>query len=78
MEVTEGGMGTALIETVKAMKPGTDLVVMMYFDRDGGRTELLAFPDQTREQLFESIMQQVRRGVIMRSSGCFSKFRRLV
>ena len=65
MGLTEGSAGTALlIEAVKTMKPGSDLTIMSYFDRDGGRSSKGAVPDQAREQFFSLIMEQLRGGII--------------
>src|SRR5262249_36735664 len=61
----ELGLGLpTTIEAVGAMKPGSDITVMLYFDRDGGRSRSLSYSDKSREQLYASIMQQIRRGVI--------------
>jgi hypothetical protein len=65
MGLTEGSAGTAsLIEAVKAMKPGSDLTIMLYFDREGGRSYIFAVPDEAREQFFPLITEQLRGGAI--------------
>jgi hypothetical protein len=65
MGLTAGAAGTGLmIEAVKAMKPGSDLTIMLYFDRDGGRSYSFAVTDPAREQLYALIMEQLRGGVI--------------
>jgi hypothetical protein len=61
----EDGTAVAMVVgAVKAMKPGSDLTMMLYFDRDGGYSYSLAVTDWAREQLYPSIMQGMKRGVI--------------
>src|SRR5215831_5291642 len=61
----ELGLGLpTTIEAVGAMKPGSDLTVVLYFDRDGSRSRSLFYTDKSREQFYASIMQQMKRGVI--------------
>lgn len=63
--MAEGSAGMGMqIEAVKAMKPGSDFTVMLYVDRDGGRSDAYIIADQSREQFYASIMEQLRRGVI--------------
>jgi hypothetical protein len=65
MGLTPGAAGTGLmIEAVKAIKPGSDLTIMLYFDRDGGRSYNQAVSDPVREQFYASVMEQLRGGVI--------------
>jgi len=61
----ELGLGLpTTIEAVGAMKPGSDLTVVLYFDRDGSPSRSLFYTDKSREQFYASIMQQMKRGVI--------------
>ena len=50
---------------------GSDFTVMFHADRDGGRSHSYAGTDKAREQFYDLIMQQMRRGVIR-------EFKRLV
>jgi len=60
--LTETDAGTALVvETVKAIRPGSDLTIMRYFDRDGGRSR---GTEAAAEQIYAAIMEQLNRGTI--------------
>ena len=63
--LTEGAAGVVtMVEAVRAIKPGSDITIMLYIDRDGGRSRSLAGTDKAREQFYDSIVQQMRRGLI--------------
>jgi hypothetical protein len=63
--MTYGGPALRLqIDAVKALKPGSDLTIMLYFDREGGAGELNATPNEARKTLYDSIVQQLSRGTI--------------
>jgi hypothetical protein len=58
----DGTAGSALVvEVVKAMRPGCDLTVVIYFGPEGGSTRVT---DEAHEQIFGSIMEQLKRGTI--------------
>src|SRR5262249_34312916 len=53
-----------MVEAVRAMKTGSDITVMFYIDRDGGVSHSMAGTGKSREQFYDAIVQQMRRGVI--------------
>jgi len=55
---------TMLIDTLRSMKPGTgDYTVMVYVDRDGGSARRTN-RDETNEQIYRTILEQLKRGTI--------------
>jgi hypothetical protein len=59
----EGTAGTALmVEAVKAMRPGGDLTLVIYIDPEGGSARVAT--EVAFEQIFGSIMEQLKRGSI--------------
>jgi hypothetical protein len=61
LELTRGL--TFLADAVKAMRPGSDLTMMIYIDRQG-RTIRTAAAEESREELFRTVMEQVKRGTV--------------
>ena len=60
---TAGAAGmTIIVEAVKAMKPGSDLVITHYISPEGGSET--AVTDEARELVFSAVMEQVKRGTI--------------
>jgi hypothetical protein len=59
-----GGPGTTpmLVEAVKAMRPGSDLTIMLHLSSEGGRETALT--DMARTPFFAAIMDQLNRGTI--------------
>ncbi len=55
------GMGM-LVEAVNAMRPGSDLTLMLHLSSEGGRE--MAFTDEARQILYRAIMEQLNRGTI--------------
>jgi hypothetical protein len=59
--VSRAGAGTDLIvQAVKAMRPGSDLIIMLYVSPEGGTPVW----DEFREQVYGTIMEQLKRGAI--------------
>ncbi len=58
-----GSAGTpSVVESIKAMRPGTDLTLMIYYGPEGGSGT--AVPDDALEQIFSTIMEQLKRGTV--------------
>ena len=58
-----GNAGMAmLLEAVKAIRPGSDLTIMLYISPEGG-TET-AVSDEAREQVLAAVIEQLKRGTI--------------
>jgi hypothetical protein len=53
----------ALIEAVKAMSPGSDLTIMIYFGSEGLR-ETESASNKVRQEFYSSIMELLKRGTI--------------
>jgi hypothetical protein len=63
MQGTAGTAGMAMLaDAGKAMRPGTDLTIMVYFSSEGGRER--AVTDEAREQVFAAVMEHLQRGTI--------------
>ena len=56
--------GTALVvQAVNTVRPGTHYTIMLYADRAGGGAST-SVSDEARAQIFDAIMEQLKRGVI--------------
>jgi len=51
-----------IVESTKAIKPGSELTVMIYYGAEGGGETAVA--REAREQIFAAAMEQVKRGTI--------------
>jgi hypothetical protein len=60
------GATALMIDAVKALKVGSDLSMMLYFDQEGGGSgsDVYAVTDEARKLLYDSILEQIRRGII--------------
>lgn len=64
LDLTHTGAAIGLqIDTVKALKTGSDLTIMLYFDHDGGAGGL-GVTDDARKKLYDSIIEQIWRSTI--------------
>jgi hypothetical protein len=52
----------SVVESIKAMRPGTDLTLMVYYGSEGGSGT--AVPDEALEQIFSTIMEQMKSGTV--------------
>ena len=52
----------SVVESIKAMRPGTDLTLMVYYGSEGGSG--IAVPEEALEQIFSTIMEQLKCGTV--------------
>jgi hypothetical protein len=60
--ITREGITPDVVDTVRAVKPGTDLTFMMYISPEGGSER--AISEEGRERLYSAIIEQVKRGTV--------------
>ncbi len=53
-----------LVDAVKAIRPGNDLTMMLYFSSEGGRESAAPVSSEAQAQVFGAIVEQLRRGTI--------------
>jgi hypothetical protein len=63
LNLDEPGVGLAsVLEVVKAMSPGTDFTIMLYYGSEGGKQALGT--NEAFESLFNSVLELLKRGTI--------------
>ncbi|HEV2173655.1 MAG TPA: hypothetical protein VGR71_08815 [Nitrospira sp.] len=68
LELNQEGAAASMValgEVAKAIRPGNDYTVMYYFDKEGGKeSPALKAINAFREELFSTILEQLKRGKI--------------
>jgi hypothetical protein len=65
LNVDEAGVGaamTSVVEAVKAMRPGSDYAIMIYYGSEGGKES--AISNEALENLFGTVLELLKRGAI--------------
>jgi hypothetical protein len=65
LNVDEAGVGaamTSVVEAVKAMRPGSDYTIMIYYGSEGGKES--AISNEALENLFGTVLELLKRGAI--------------
>jgi hypothetical protein len=65
LNVSEEGVGAAMssvVEAVKAMNPGSDYTIMIYYGSEGGKEA--AISNEALERLFSTVLELLKRGAI--------------
>jgi hypothetical protein len=68
LELNQGEVGSAVaavVETVKALTPGSDLTLMYYFGAEGGRGGVLTkSANAARQELYGSVLEMLKRDTL--------------